>query len=496
MRRTHVARVVAAAATVVMLSGCAWIRQADVPRTGTGTDPNSITLSYWVSGNGRYVYFNSGATNLVPETEGTEPSESFHGIFRRDNQTEKTILLRRNAILFDPQAVSQDHGRLLIGDGAPNFPARLWDRRAGTVTPFAVNTEETPIAGTLAQAALSADGRFVAFRIYRGPDLATFVRDLQLGTTRLVTTTVRSDDNDFLGFFADVDPLSISRDGSFVSLSTCVRSELTTRTPSCLEWAHEIVNVTTRIVSHALANQARPFASRISDDGRIVAYSDGQHVRIYNRVNGTGQIVSVDENGQPAPGDAPSVSGNGRYVAFASSAPNLVDEDLVPNQSQVYVRDRSLGITTLASTAENLEPLPGFSFEPFISADGRYVAFRNAEPDSTGPTLHWRVYTKSVLIPRIADVSPDGGARGHTIPVTITGSGFTPTVEVTIGRQGHALSLNSLEVTETTIRFGVGVEFGSPLGAYDVTVTIHGTGPGRDGGAAANCVGCFTVTAT
>jgi hypothetical protein len=235
----------------------------------------------------------------------------------------------------------------------------------------------------------------------------------------------------------------------------------------------------------------------VSDDGRIVAYWDGQYVRAYNRISGMNQIVSVGANGQPAVGDEPTVSANGRYVAFSSSVNLTQNPQVAGSDLHAYVRDRSLGITTLVSSAQDLSPLHGFVVRPFISADGRYVAFiHSSAPTSTDPSGHWRIFTKSALIPRITTVSPNSVGRSQPVRVTISGSGFRPDTNVTIGRQGHVLQLASMVITETTISFDVGTTFETPLGAYDVTVSTPGSGPGAYSGAAANCAGCFTVTVT
>ena len=67
------------------------------------------------------------------------------------------------------------------------------------------------------------------------------------------------------------------------------------------------------------------------------------------------------------------VSADGRYVAFYSDADNLVPGD--DNDSyDVFVRDRQTGTTTLVSGGVS-GPGDGSAFDPSVSADGRYVAF-------------------------------------------------------------------------------------------------------------------------
>jgi Tol biopolymer transport system component len=86
--------------------------------------------------------------------------------------------------------------------------------------------------------------------------------------------------------------------------------------------------------------------------------------------------VSLDPTGSDA--DAPStnraISGDGRYVAFASAATNLVSGD-GNGFSDVFVRDRQIGTTIRASVSTTGGDADGASTAPTISADGRFVAF-------------------------------------------------------------------------------------------------------------------------
>src|SRR4029077_4694870 len=75
---------------------------------------------------------------------------------------------------------------------------------------------------------------------------------------------------------------------------------------------------------------------------------------------------------------APSISADGRYVAFVSLATDLLAPGpAVPAGQQIYVRDRQTGLTSLVSVDNNGVPNPGngVSSVPSISADGRFVAF-------------------------------------------------------------------------------------------------------------------------
>lgn len=88
------------------------------------------------------------------------------------------------------------------------------------------------------------------------------------------------------------------------------------------------------------------------------------------------QRVSVDSSGKQADHGSkqPSISADGRYVAFTSDAANLVSGD-TNGVSDVFVRDLKSGTTTCVSVSNNGVLGDKASYWPFISADGRYVTF-------------------------------------------------------------------------------------------------------------------------
>src|SRR5204862_6005636 len=85
-------------------------------------------------------------------------------------------------------------------------------------------------------------------------------------------------------------------------------------------------------------------------------------------------VSSSDEAGGNSSSFSSAVSADGRYVAFDSLASNLVTGD-TNRDLDVFVRDRALGATERVSVASTGLQGNHASFEPAISADGRYVAF-------------------------------------------------------------------------------------------------------------------------
>jgi hypothetical protein len=467
---------------------------ADPPLSGPA--PNMRAEHYWLSGNGRYVVFDSRATNLVPGTPGVEPGSDTGGVYRRDNQTGKTVLLRAGARFGPDPSVSRDLRFLLIK--VPEY--RVLDRTTNTAELVAVDSNGAELPGETKAATLSANGRFVALQQWRTftHEVTTYIRDLQTDTTKLVTTIPEGPANVFQGWYADA--LSLSQDGSVLAQGSCVFSAFLHGNPWCLTWSFQLVDVTSGTVEEPFVHLLLPFQARLNGDGSVVVYRDGPDVYAYNRFTHVRTLVDVGWDGQPAVGYAPSISASGRYVAFESMAENLVPGvTLAPGQSYVYVRDLLRNTTTLLSTDANGVQHQGSSAAPVISADGRYVTFLHfgpgLTPDATtgeGP----RLYTKAAWIPRIASVLPASGMVGGTVRVTVTGYAFRPDASVSFHRNGTSLPTANPVVTETSLQVDVSIPANAPVGAYDVSVYDPGGGPGPTAGAGANCAHCFDVTPT
>lgn len=150
-------------------------------------------------------------------------------------------------------------------------------------------------------------------------------------------------------------------------------------------------------------------ARSTSADGRYVAFvsveddlaadDDDRVINVYRRDNLTGETVLVSRadgaagvaaNGDsaigatgpvvglnPRPFGAPSISADGRRIAFPSAATNLVPND-VNAASDIFVRDVVAGTTTLASVQANGSPIAAPSNDPSLSGDGLRVAFVTA----------------------------------------------------------------------------------------------------------------------
>ncbi|HMJ00502.1 MAG TPA: PASTA domain-containing protein [Gaiellaceae bacterium] len=120
------------------------------------------------------------------------------------------------------------------------------------------------------------------------------------------------------------------------------------------------------------------FVAFYSDASNLVAGDTNGSRDVFVDDYQTGELtrVSVDSSGVEANDDsfAPAISADGRFVAFSSAASNLVAGDM-NGADDVFVRDRQEGTTTRVSVAPGGAEANGGSFSPSISGDGRYVAF-------------------------------------------------------------------------------------------------------------------------
>ena len=252
---------------------------------------------------------------------------------------------------------------------------------------------------------ISADGRFVSFESI-APDLVAgdtngvpdiFVHDRQSGTTeRVSVATGGGQVSD--GSFNSVP--SISADGRFVSFDSYAPDLVAGDTNGYTDvFVHDRQSGTTERVSVATGGgQGGDFsyAPSISADGRFVSFhsdapdlvvgdtNGARDVFVHDRQAGTTERVSVATGGGQGSGGSgsyrPSISADGRFVSFDSYAPDLVagDTNGVPD---IFVHDRQSGTTERVSVATGGGQGNGYSYDPSISADGRFVSFGSSAPD-------------------------------------------------------------------------------------------------------------------
>ena len=332
----------------------AWAAPGDTTRVSVDSSGAQANASSWgatLSSNGRYVAFASGASNLV-----SEDTNEAVDIFVHDRQTGTTT------------RVSVDSDGLQADAWSGDIPA------------------------------ISDDGRYVAF-YSEASNLVSedtngigdvFVHDRQTGvTTRASVSSSGAEVNGVIDEYS----IDISGGGRYIVFSSDASSLVSGDTNGVGDiFVHDHQTGQTTQVSVASDGTGANAASRdpsISSDGRYVAFSSDAtnlisgdtngktDVFVHDRQTGTTTRVSVNSIGIQANegGTSPDISGDGRYVVFHSKSYNLTTEDETYD-SQVYLHDRQTGQTTLASRFSDGELMvTGEIDTPTISKDGRYVAF-------------------------------------------------------------------------------------------------------------------------
>jgi Tol biopolymer transport system component len=285
---------------------------------------------------------------------------------------------------------------LVAGDTNGAEDIFLRDQQAGETARISISSGGAQANDGSYFPAISADGRFVAFdsdatNLVGGDTNGVtdiFVRDRQTGLTSRVS--VRSDGaqgNDVSDSY-----LSMSADGRFIAFNSDATNLAAEDTNSASDiFVHDRqTGVTERISLDSAEAQANggSFDPSMSADGRYVAFSSGAtnlaagdtngrvDIFVRDRLMGVTTRVSVNSNGVQVDRDAreASISGDGRFVAFSSDARNMLDEEAY-GYPHVYIHDRQTGATTLASITPDGYQMVGWSTMPDLSSDGRYLAF-------------------------------------------------------------------------------------------------------------------------
>lgn len=332
----------------------------DVKRVNTGNNGSQanghtmMTLHSSISADGKWVVFETDASNLV-ENDNNGSSDVFlknietgviinlsvndSGQIGNDDSTQPSISADGNLVVFSSEA-----SNLVDGDTNNTADIFMFDLRTGTLSRLSLSYDNGNSNGrsvSIFDRVISGDNRYVVFE-------------------SLASNLVEHDSNNARDIF--------------------VRDLLTSET--------------TRVSLSTAGWQASDDSSHasISRDGRLVAFQslapnlsvgDNNDRRdIFVKDLATGELILASSNakGVIANGESkyPTMSANGRFVAFQSSASNLVAGD-TNGVEDVFVKDLLTGETTLVSVGLNGQAgANGFSLKPRLSADGRFVFFHSA----------------------------------------------------------------------------------------------------------------------
>ncbi|MBI3988598.1 MAG: PD40 domain-containing protein, partial [candidate division NC10 bacterium] len=376
-----------------------------------------------ISADGRYVAFISFATNLVPGD-----TNSTNDIFVHDLETGQTTRIsiasdgtqansesKSPSISADGRYVAFDSAasNLVPGDTNGARDVFVHDRETGKTTRVSVASNGRQGDSHSEDPSISADGRYVAFGSFshdliwidldgdgrceeaEGCDINgsadIYVHDRQTGQTTRVSVAFDGTPTN-----SGSDEPSISDDGRYVAF----------------------LSAATNLVPG-------------DTNGRWDVF-------VHDRLTGQTTRVSVASDGTQTNSwsDFPSISADGRYVAFDSIASNLVPGD-TNGFGDVFVHDQVTGQTTRFSIASDGREANGGSSWPSISADGRYVAFassaNNLVPGDTNDHPDIFVHDRGPIPNLTAGCTPCAEKTGEPIQ-TGAGEYFTdPHVDINLG---------------------------------------------------------------
>ncbi|MEP6890859.1 MAG: putative Ig domain-containing protein, partial [Nitrospirota bacterium] len=234
---------------------------------------------------------------------------------------------------------------------------------------------------------------------------------------------------------------SISGDGSLIAFASSSTNFVTGGNGTQIYVHNRQTNqieVVSRDSNSSVINEGGGVSSdpSISSDGRLVAFVSlssnlvasvsGQQIYVRDRQTGQTTVVSKSSAGNIGGGtsSAPAISADGRYVAFVSTSTNLVAG---VSGTQIYAHDRQTGQTTFVSHDNSVTPIEGngVSATPAISSDGRFVAFASLSTNLGAAGGNQQVYLHDRLT----------GTNGTTslvskdsVPTAGNGNSSTPSV--------------------------------------------------------------------
>jgi hypothetical protein len=411
--------VVVAAFAVVALALAAPPETKLVSRNSNG-DPAANGYSYpgGITPNARWVAFESDADNLPGSSTGN------YQVYVRDRSTGKTKLVSRsnngNAGDDDSYDASiSDNGRFVAFESlATNLPGSLGptyyqvyvrDLKNGKTKLISrLSGGDRATGGSSTDPSISGNGRLVAFESDASnlpddlsPDDQVYLRDQKAGKTRLVSKTSGGSPAN-----ADSEDPAITPNGlivGFESESTNLPGGLGAGDDQI--YVRDLQGTRTLLVSR---NSAGSPADDDTDDvalsgnGRFVGFESyatnlpgslgPTYTQVYlrDRKQDKTTLISRNNAGDAAAGgysDNASVSANGRFVQFESNATNLPGTG---TYNQVFIRDRDAGRTRLVSRSNNGDPGDSDSYmlrsSNLISRDPRFATFYSYATNLPGAT--------------------------------------------------------------------------------------------------------------
>jgi Tol biopolymer transport system component len=392
----------------IQLSSAAAQQTLRVSVDSSGAEGNGDSVTSAVSADGTVVAFKSIASNLV-----AGDVNATWDIFAHDRATGLTERVSVDSSggeandWSDEPSISSDGQLVAFLSLASNLVANdtngvydifVHDRATGLTERVSVDSTGAQANGYSVAPSLSADGRFVAF----ASDATNLVAGDTNGFTDIfvhdrvtgVTERVSVDSSGGEGDGASNGRTSLSSDGAIVAFDSDATNFVPGDTNGALDvFVHDRSSGTTERVSvRSNGNQGNSisYAASLSADGKVVAFQSlatnlvpfdsnfTLDVFVHDRRTATTERVSVDSSGGQGNKESELawISADGNRVAFQSDASNLVagDTNVV---SDVFIHDRSSGLTERVSVDSGGAQANGGSRQPSLAADGLSVAFES-----------------------------------------------------------------------------------------------------------------------
>jgi hypothetical protein len=471
------------------------------------TTANGFSGPQGISTDGRWTVFVSNATNLL---SGVTHPAGTRDIFLHDRTTGTNVLVTRSS----SSATTPGNGESFLGrisgdgnwiallsqasdlvsgqsDGVGSDHMFLWSRATGT-TVLAEHAAGLPATasnggGFYPALHVSEDGSWIAYAsdatdLVAGLDDANATTDVFLysrasGDSTLVTQRQGDASHSASGYLSYKTATSLSNDGRYAVFLSAAPNLI----PGAIDgnnsldvFLHDGLAGTTTLVSHVAGDPVSAAGSpdaEISRNGNTLVFlSDAPDIVAgqstpqpgqlfaYNRKTGGAALVSGSVSSPTAGSNAAIatgqfvVSGDGRWIAFASRATDIVAGQVDTNSnSDVFLHDRATGQTRLVSrsTASATQTGNFGSRSPSLSADGRYLAFvsdaDNLVPNSVNGISGIFLFDR--VANTMTQVSPSGSdavisADGSSVAFSAQGDTFLPVTQLHPG--AHAYLWNRL----------------------------------------------------
>jgi len=366
-----------------------------------------------VSDDSRYVAFLSSATNLVTGDTNGQPD-----VFVRDRTTGQTIRasvgndnVEANSYSYYAPSISSTGQYVAFGSSASNLVANdtngqfdifVRDIFNNATTRVNVATGGLQANNSSGQASISADGRYVVFESDATNLVANdtngqkdiFVYDRTTAQTRLVSVGLSGTSANSSSHISNS---AISDDGRYIVFASTASNLVSGDTNNSedifvLDWTTGLVSRVSVGPSGVQSNGGTgSMTPSISGDGRYVAFqsefnnlvlndtNNAQDIFVHDRTTGLTSRVSVTSGGAQvsnfgSTSVGPKLSNDGRYVAFSSYASGLVAGD-TNGTWDVFVYDRTTGSIVRANTSSSGTEANGSSSDPAITGNRAYIVF-------------------------------------------------------------------------------------------------------------------------